>query len=252
MKTKVLLFLSALLAMINATAQNALINHGKILYEVKVNTHKQMLRNGENQWFERMKDKIPKYKITNYELEFNQHESLYKKSKDQPDEDPNTPLWMKNDDAISTIYKNNLTNQIIHQKTILDKLFLIQDTTMKYTWTMGDEFRIIAGYNCRRVSTIVMDSIYVIAFYTDAIMPSCSPLSFTGLPGAVLGLVIPRLNQTIFATKVEANLKEKTSFDIPTKGEKINYQKAVDMLQSKSSNSWMKKDIPENIWHVKL
>lgn len=235
-----------------AQVQNALINHGKISYEVKVNTHKQMQRDGDNAWFERMKDKIPKYKVTNYELEFIQNESLYKKSKIQPEVDGSVPLWLKNDDEVSNIYKNNTTNQIVHQKTIMDKLFLIQDTMMTYKWIMGNEFRIIAGYNCRRVSTVIMDSIYVIAFYTDAIMSSCSPLSLRGLPGAVLGVVIPRMNQTIFATKVEAFGKEKATCEIPVKGEKINYQKAIELIKSKSSNSWMKKNIPEMIWNLRL
>ncbi len=252
MKINIFSIVVSLFVIINANAQNALINHGKIYYEIKVNTHKQMMRDGDNAWFERMKDKIPKYKVTNYELEFNQNESLYKKSKIQPEVDGNTPLWLKNDDAVSTIYKNNSTNQIVHQKTILDKLFLIQDTMMYYKWTMGNEFRIIAGYNCRRVSTIIMDSVYVIAFYTDAILPSCSPLSLNGLPGAVLGVVVPRINQTIFATKVEAYAKEKNNFDIPSKGEKVNYAKAVELIQSKSSNSWMKKEIPSYIWDLKL
>lgn len=233
-------------------AQNTPINHGKIYYEIKVNTHKQMQRDGDNAWFERMKDKIPKYKVTNYELEFNANESLFFKSKNQPEVDANTPLWMKNDDEVSTIYKSNTTNTIVHQKTIMDKLFLIQDTMMNYKWIMGNEFRIIAGYNCRRVSTIIMDSIYVIAFYTDAILPSCSPFSFKGLPGGILGLVFPRLNQTVFATKVEAFTKERTVFDIPTKGEKVNYQKAMDLIKSKSTNSWMKKSIPERIWNLRL
>jgi GLPGLI family protein len=236
-----------------AYAQSAVIHYGKIFFEQKVNTHKRMMRDEEeSEWFERMKDKIPKYKITNYEFIFNMQESLYFKSKTQPEANPNTPLWLKNDEEVSTIYKNTALNQITHQKTLLDKLFLVQDSMMHYKWTMSNEFRIIAGYNCRRATTILMDSVYVIAFYTDAIVPSNGPLSLTGLPGTILGVVIPRLNKTIFATKVDIASAEVRKFDIPSKGTKINYQKATELLQTKSSNSWMKKYVAEYIWDLRL
>lgn len=253
MKQKMQFLLMAVFYVLHANAQSTVVHHGKIFFEQKVNTHKRMMRQDEdNEWFERMKDKIPKYKITNYELLFNTRESMYYKSKTQPEPDPNTPLWLKNDEEVSTIYKNVNSRQITHQKTILDKLFLVQDTLMTYKWTMSNEFKIIAGYNCRRATTIVMDSVYVIAFYTDAILPSNGPLSFTGLPGTILGLVIPRQNETIFATRVDITSPEVTRFDIPVKGTKINYQQAIELIASKSSNSWMKKYVAEYIWDLKL
>ncbi len=236
-----------------ASAQQNIIHYGKIYFEHKVNTHKRMVRDEDDaEWFERMKDKIPKYKITNYELDFNADESLYYKSKKQPEPDPNTPLWLKNDDAVCTMYKNIRDQRIVYQKTLLSKLFLISDSLMKYKWTMTNEFRIIAGYNCRRATTIIMDSVYVIAFYTDAILPSNGPLSLTGLPGTILGVVVPRLNLTIFANKVELASREQTVFNIPQKGSPASYREAIDILQSKSSNTWLKRYVAESIWDLRL
>ena len=48
-----------------------------------------------------------------------------------------------------------------------------------------------------------MDSVYVIAFYTDQITTTGGPESFNGLPGMILGVAIPRINTTWFATKLE-------------------------------------------------
>ena len=49
---------------------------------------------------------------------------------------------------------------------------------------------------------MVMDSIVVIAFYTDEILTSGGPESFNGLPGMIMGLAIPRLHTTWYATKL--------------------------------------------------
>jgi len=49
----------------------------------------------------------------------------------------------------------------------------------------------------------------VVAFYCPEIMPQGGPELFTGLPGMILGLAIPRYFTTWFATKIEiANIDE--------------------------------------------
>jgi GLPGLI family protein len=80
---------------------------------------------------------------------------------------------------------------------------------------MLGEYREIAGYNCRKAATIVMDSVYIIAFYTDEIPVSAGPESFNGLPGMILGIVIPRMNLTYFATKVETLQPTEKEFVLP-------------------------------------
>jgi GLPGLI family protein len=83
-----------------------------------------------------------------------------------------------------------------------------------------------------------MDSIYVIAFYTDEIPVSGGPESFTGLPGMILGIVLPRLNTTYFATKVETQLLPETAFALPkTKSKKVNFKQYNDEL-SKAIKDW--------------
>ena len=57
----------------------------------------------------------------------------------------------------------------------------------------------------------ICDSVVVVAFYTDQILVKGGPESFNGLPGMILGLAIPRLSETIYATKLEL-----TNPEIPT------------------------------------
>jgi GLPGLI family protein len=49
---------------------------------------------------------------------------------------------------------------------------------------------VIAGFNCRRANAMIMDSIYVVAFYTDEILTTGGPESFSGLPGMILGVAL--------------------------------------------------------------
>ena len=70
---------------------------------------------------------------------------------------------------------------------------------------------------------MIMDSVYVVAFYTDEILAPGGPESFTGLPGMILGLALPHEHITWFATKVEISAPSPSEITPPTKGKKVNY-----------------------------
>ncbi len=106
--------------------------------------------------------------------------------------------------------------------------------------------RTIAGFECSKAVTIICDSVYVVAFYTDEMPVSGGPESFGGLPGMILGIAIPRLHTTWFATKVELIAPAAKDFIIPTKGQRINNKKLADNLNS-SLKSWGKRG-DRNIW----
>src|SRR5690606_19642914 len=46
---------------------------------------------------------------------------------------------------------------------------LIQDSLLQVKWKITNEYRNIAGYDCRRANGVTLDSVYVVAFYTDQI-----------------------------------------------------------------------------------
>ena len=79
----------------------------------------------------------------------------------------------------------------------------IQDSIMPVKWKITNEYREIAGYSCRRANGVVLDSVYVVAFYTDQIPTSAGPGTVHGLPGMILGLVVPEQHYNIYATKVD-------------------------------------------------
>ena len=110
------------------------------------------------------------------------------------------------------------------KKNVFEKSYLVEDNLRNATWKITDDFREIAGYHCRRATTLIMDSVFVVAFYTDEIMISGGPESINGLPGMILGLVINRLHTTWYATKISVTKINLNSIKPPTKGTKVNNQ----------------------------
>jgi GLPGLI family protein len=136
------------------------------------------------------------------------------------------------------IYTDLPAASSIMQKEFLGQLLLIKDSTRKINWKITDETRDIAGYPCRRANALIMDSIYVVAFYTERIRVNGGPESFTGLPGMILELAIPHENVTWLATKVtDAQVPESTLVP-PKKGKQMERAQFYKLIKDtyKSSN----------------
>lgn len=108
---------------------------------------------------------------------------------------------MRNVNSQKVIYQNikNSTSEI---QVTIDETYILSDSLDSITWRFTDEYRNIAGYECRRVNGSTKDSLYLIAFYTDQIPVSGGPALVHGLPGMVLGLVIPEMHIHYWATGV--------------------------------------------------
>ncbi|NII28947.1 GLPGLI family protein [Pseudoflavitalea sp. X16] len=198
-----------------AQAQQQFITHGKIEYERKVNQHS-MLEEGSI-WNDVMKKNTPKFHTAYYDLYFKDGLSLYKTGR-EPEVRQNK-VWTVFI-AENTIQTNLDSSKTTTLKDIQNDLYLLTDSVRKIDWKIGTEIRKIAGFDCRKAVGRIMDSIVVIAFYAEEVLPSGGPESFNGLPGMILGLAIPRLHTTWYATKLE--LIEVTDKDLaaPKKGKK--------------------------------
>jgi GLPGLI family protein len=114
-------------------------------------------------------------------------------------------------------------------------MYVVSDSVRKIEWRITPEIRKIAGFDCRKAVAKIMDSIIVIAFYTDEIIPSGGPETFTGLPGMILGLAIPRLHTTWYATKLQTIEVTDKDFIMPKKGRKMTgagyYKQITDLIK---------------------
>lgn len=84
----------------------------------------------------------------------------------------------------------------------IDEKYLLSETLDSITWRFTEEFRTIAGINCRRVNGATKDSLYLIAYYAEEIPVSAGPALSHGLPGMILGLVIPEMHIQYWATNI--------------------------------------------------
>ena len=216
-------------------AQNpAFISEGKIEYERRDNLYDQFK---DYEWDESISDvvkkSIPKFKLTYYDLTFTENATYFKPGRENPENDKLSDWFGTQPGEGNIIYTNIGSKKITSQKNVFGALYLVQDSTRKIKWKITDETRTIAGFSCRRANAMVMDSIYVVAFYAEEIIAGGGPESFSGLPGMILGLALPHQHITWFATKVEAVPVSASSLVPPTKGKQVNNATLKQSLNDK-------------------
>ena len=122
-------------------------------------------------------------------------------------------------------------DSIFSEKKIYENSYFIKEKIPQIQWKWTDETRDIAGFQCRRANALILDSVYVVAFYTNQITTEGGPESFTGLPGMILGIAIPQLHTTWFAKSVIVDNK---NLSIQKNNRNyISQQEAILLLQPK-------------------
>lgn len=224
-------------------AQQVFVSAGKIEFEKQVNLHKELSDDndgsGDDIWTQNLKKNVPKTQITYFDLLFNETQSIYKLGKEVEQGIQKVPDWMSDRTMDNITYKNFSLNKTTILKNVFESTFLLEDSIRHIDWRITNDTRTIAGIECRKAIGKIMDSIYVIAFYTDIITVSGGPESFAGLPGMILGVAIPRINTTWFATKVELISVTDAMLLPPKKGKKTTYTDLYQQLQ-KSTKDWGK------------
>jgi len=208
-----------LLTAVQIKAQNTIfLTEGKIEFEKRVNQY--ALMDEGDSWSDLQKKTMPKFKTTYFDLLFAKNRTIYQPGRENPDN--NKMGWGGDGVAQENVVYTELDSaRSVSQKKVFETVFLIQDSTRRIQWKITDETRLIAGFQCRRANALIMDSIYVVAFYTDDIITPGGPESFTGLPGMILGISLPHQHVTWFATKVSAKPLTAAELKIPTRGKKV-------------------------------
>lgn len=224
-------------------AQQVFVNSGKIEFEKQINLHKELSDendgNGDDIWTQNLKKNTPKTQVIYFDLFFNETQSIYKVGKEVEQGVLKVPDWISDRTTDNIIHKNLTQNKTTILKTVFESTFLLEDSIRHIDWRITNDTRTIAGIECRKAIGKIMDSIYVIAFYTDLITVSSGPESFAGLPGMILGVAIPRINTTWFATKIELITVNDAMLTPPNKGKKTTYANLFQQLQ-KSTKDWGK------------
>lgn len=223
---------------------------GKIEFEKTVNQHKQMVIGADDDdlsWFNTFKKSIPEFKRTYFNFSFADGKARYEPGRESTDKGFPFGEPPANDNIIYSDFNTDRTTAF---KQIFEESFLIQDSLKKYKWRITNDTRKIAGFECRRATTVIMDSIFVVAFYTDEIIAPGGPESFNGLPGMILGVVIPRLFTTWYATKIELTEIKETAVAPPKKGKSTDFKGMEKTVQS-SLKRWGKWGA-KYIWQIMI
>jgi len=231
--------------MLISFAQQQFIVKGKIEFERTTNIHKQL---DNNSWSEMMKKSLPQYKTEYFDLYFSEDKTLYKPGKEVAQQ--KVPEWMSWPASDNVVFNDMHAGKFTSQKAVFENTFLVQDSLRKMDWKITPDTRTIAGFECRKATAIIMDTVFVVAFYTDQIVTPGGPESFTGLPGMILGLAIPRMNITWFATKLEMIEVKDVDAMAPKKGKKTNVADLNNQLKSSLKN-WGK-DGQRYIWRIMI
>jgi GLPGLI family protein len=220
------------------------ITAGTIEFEVKINNHK--VYSGEGALWESIKDKLPQFSATYYKYTFKDDKSVYKF--DRFDEKTRVRLWMNEGVDVNLWYSDYKAKSFVNQKFVFDDTYLLNGALMKIDWKLSpNETREIAGFNCRKATGVIFDSVYVFAYYTDEITISGGPMGIHGLPGMILGITIPRMFSSYIATRVELTADPK-SITPPVKGKKKDPEELRKNVLKISSDwgTWAQ----QSIWNI--
>ena len=184
---------------------------GVITYEKTVHVKNALKRqinameegNFQRRYMEEMINKVPETAVLKSKASFKGAEMNYEPIKETHDQMTTQLLRNGMLDNQHTVYQNLDKNESQAIFEFAGSNIFIRDELIDVKWKITNEYREIAGYTCRRANGVVLDSIYVVAFYTDQIPTTAGPGTVHGLPGMILGFVVPEQHINIYASEVQ-------------------------------------------------
>jgi len=220
------------IAFVYAKAQTQFYSAVKIEFEKTVAVHA-LYKEIEPQWFERIKDRLPQNHKSYFDFIADSTHSIFKPGR-EINEPRNAYQPFANKNVVYTDFQKDIS---ISQKPIFEETFLVEDSVLNIKWKITADTRNIAGFECRKAVGVMFDTVAVFAFYTDELMISGGPEGIQGLPGMILGVGIPRLHTTWFATKVQVNDVPISQIQPEKKGKKQNRPGMLQALD-KAMKDW--------------
>ncbi|MFY0255133.1 GLPGLI family protein [Chitinophaga sp. 30R24] len=217
-----LIFLFALISQGTLGQSRELLREGTIVFERREN----LMYLKRKQILQETNHNNANFRSLYFELSFNPRKSVYKPVISNATDNS---VGLPGEDNI--VFQDVQTEMSTIRKNVLGQFFLLKKPFSEARWKLTEEKRIIAGFECKRANAIIMDSIYAIAFYTDDIVSSLGPESFMGLPGMILGLVLPHKHVSWFAIKVNATAEPDEKIAAPDKGIKKTTQELKEIIQ---------------------
>lgn len=238
LQKRFLLCCSICMLLLTAIEAQDFITRGKIEFEIKRNNKKLYASYGSES--NDFVNSLPEFDVTYRDLLFSFDKSIY-----QPGRLAATTSMYMNENSVYTDLEKQ---QIILKTQQGDQYYVYEDSLKAIKWKIENETRKIMGWECRKAVGRIFDSVYVVAFYCPEIIPQGGPEKFSGLPGMILGLAIPRYFTTWFATKIELASIDESKIKPPSvkKGKQYSRKEIIDILYKKYKEAgWLKMTVEE-------
>lgn len=238
---KILIVIGLLIGLVACQVVFGQTNSGLINFEERVNLHRRLPPDRQE-----MKAMMPEFRTSNFQLIFNQEESLYKPIiEDEEEQDFSNAgggIRMRFKMPNVETYLNMKTGIILLKQEFMGKDYLISDSVKVSPWKFGTEVKTVLGYECKQAyftdetklninGEFRSEKREITAWYTNKIRPFLGPDRFNSLPGTILALDINNGERVWIATKVEQRELKKNELKMPEKGERTTqeaYRKIVE------------------------
>ena len=210
---------------------------GRIVYEEKVDIHRRIPEERAE-----MKEMIPQFRSSNFDLFYTQEASKYKASAQTEDEeivrgggrgDGGGHMRMRMSQPRREVYKNIAENIMVDEREFMTKMFLINGIAAPFTWKIADEQKTILNFMCMKATYQDSTDAFV-AWFTPQILVSNGPAEYGGLPGMILQVDVNSGERVITATEVMAEVVDKAILEKPTKGKEVTQEEFREIVREKT------------------
>lgn len=219
---------------------------GRITYLEKFNLHINLPPEREH-----MKEMIPNYSTSYYDLTFKDKESIYATQKESLEASYSSTqggnqMVMRFGRDMRVVYKNLETDEMIDSRDFMQKQFLIKGPPTTRKWKIGKNQKQILGYTCMEATFEKDTATFIRAWFTPQLAISNGPSDFQGLPGMILEVEVNDGERSTTAIKIDTENVDTSVIIPPTKGkqvtaeefEKIREEKMKEMNMGGHSGGW--------------
>lgn len=193
-----------------------IMESGEITFERRTNLEKRF--EGSKQMGGFSKKWLKEPKIDEFILYFNSSSALFKPVPPALEDEDREWATMQN-----TTYQDLSSGVMKREFSFYGTSVFLNDSVKDRTWIITENSRDIAGFKTRQAYWDANDTTRIYAWYSDQLVPSVGPESFSGLPGTILGLAIEDGGVVYFAKDVKPLSKTDFKSMMPKGKEKNTY-----------------------------
>ncbi len=182
--------------------------------------------------YEKYKEYVPEFKVTNKLLFFDEERALYENKPIEVTSAEQTGGGWGNYNPDNKRYTEVKTNALLLQLDMMGKKFLVSDSVETIKWKMTGKSKMIDGRPC--ISAVYSDTISTYtAWFTPTIPIQIGPEHYGQLPGMVLEVMNADTSVHILAVDIQLRELEEDEIQKPKKGKEMTRAEFDAMIEEK-------------------